>query len=260
MRAVLMIVCLLGLGMVMVAFTMAFEGTGARTAAVVDDYIERTAAEYEANGGENRAERRWGRLMRSITSMNNGILRSAPVDLPAAMPAAPEGWAMIDYETAHGAAITGFEVRQTNLATSSTNAALLDFERADGRHLSARATYVRGETLAALRMTADMDRIREIEAMRDANEILTARPVRGVIAAMHGVPVVEAPRYDHNPITDTRTRVEFGRYTMALDGMVEIELLTNGSTEDALAVLAGLDLDAIRAALPDTSDLYAARH
>lgn len=146
----------------------------------------------------------------------------------------------------------------TGLASTTTNSTLVDFEQATGRTMAARATYAQGKTPVALRMAGDMDRLRAVEdALRDGSYRPPA-PHDGGIATLAGVIIVQEPRINHNLLTDKVVPANFARFTIDLDGMLEIEAITNGTSDDALAILAGLDIGSLLAELPETGALEAA--
>lgn len=259
MRIFVGLVFTAGLGLIATAAMMVPEGTGERVSSAVGGYVEAEARDYRDNGAESRSGRRWGRLMDGIYSMQGGILRGAPVDLAAALPPAPQGWVRRDYATADGTRITGTEVRMTGLVSTTTNATLVDFEQAEARRMGARATYVQGDTLVALRMVGDVDRIRAVEDAIHAGAYRPdLAPVSGTIVTLAGVPIVAEPRVDQNLITNEITRVDHGSFVIDLDGMIEIEVLTNGTAEDALVVLSGIDLATLRDALSGADQRLAA--
>lgn len=251
MRIVPTIILFLGLGLVLTAVTLAFGGTGSDRVAAIDGFIESEAERYDNRSGPiSRGERRWRGFVNSIADLNNGVLRGASVDFAAVLPPAPPGWTRAAYTTVDGAAITGETYVRTPLATTSANRTLGDFEDArTSQGLQMAVTYRSGDSMIALRAAQNLDAIRRAQETGTAPD--RSRPTRGVVGTIDGLVVTEAPRIIQNHMNAAETRpAPFGQYRLALGGMVEVDLLTNGTTEDVMTLLSGLDLAAIQDALP----------
>jgi len=250
MRIVSGILFVFGLCLLVFAALLVPEGTGARVSQTVSGYIEGEAREYRENGAETRGERRWGRFMSGLFSVNDGILRGAEVDLETVVTASPVGWTQRNYVTADGARITGAEVRMTGIVSTTTNSILVDFERISDSAFAARATYENGTTLVSLFIRTDTDRIRDVEGAVHSGTFRPAGPRSGGVAVLGGMQVVQNSRIEQNLLTNETRPATFAHYTVDFDGMIELALITNGTHEDALSVLDGLDLAMIRASLP----------
>lgn len=258
MRFIITGLCTLGVLMLVGAVMMAIDMsvTDDDRAAVRDSvggYIDEQAQKYEDKDYNSRNERRWSSAMSAVHALKNGIFRQHTLDLPAALPDAPQGWERMEYITAHGEKITGATLQRTLLATTTTNGILLDFEKsADGKGLKARATYRNGPSLVAVRMVGDMKAIRAAENGRLTPAAMPSAP----FAKLNGLPVILHRQVSTHVNSGKTSPVDYRRFAINLDGMVEIEVLTNASDADVLAVLSGIDMQAIQAGLPATTVGY----
>ena len=245
MRAVLTIVLLIGVGLFGGAVFLAIDGyaTDDRREAFQQSITDAA----ETHDQKTRRERRFdpiGRAARIYNDLSKGVFKSAGLDLPDLLPAAPEGWTRRDFALEDGTAITGALLERTPILTTTTNSILKDFDKAGrGGKLNARATYESGERLVALRMVADLKAIRRAEKGE-----ISAKPAKGrIFARVSGVPVLQEPRFSINHIQNTRDPVTYRRFTIPLDGQAP---KSNSSPmqhdADVLAILRGLDMVAIQ--------------
>ncbi|MCV6591727.1 MAG: hypothetical protein OIF48_02150 [Silicimonas sp.] len=144
------LVLLVGVGLVGATAFLAIDSlaTDDRRAAVQDAIADRATA-YDA--GESRRRGLMGRLASGYQTLAGGIFKSSGLDLPAALPPAPEGWVQRDYVDADGMAITGAAYKKSGISISTTNSILGRFDKARGAgKMTARATYAAGAQMIAI--------------------------------------------------------------------------------------------------------------
>lgn len=203
-----------------------------------------------------------GRTARIIRDFKNGLFFSAPVDLAALMPPAPEGWARRDYSTADGTAITG-ETIVDGLNPPKTTRLLRNFANAAEKtgKMSSVATFVRDDRFVAIRLESETDPYRALKRpdSPEAAQLLAAvaHPVgTPVLASVDGIPVFQAPQFS----TDSASRpvpVAYRHFMLRFGHLVYGEIITNAADADLAAILSGLNVAAFQEALPRPTQHYA---
>lgn len=263
MRKLVTIIFGLGFIMVLFAAVVAIDGfaTDERRAAVDAEIYARADANEDLRGRERRRDI-VGRTARIIRDFKNGLFFSAPVDLAALMPPAPDGWVRRDYATADGEAITG-ETIVDGLNPPTTTRLLRDFSNAAEKtgKMSSVATYARGERLIAIRLVSETDLYRSLKRpdSDEAAQSLAAVPRQAgtpVLASLDGIPVFQEPQFSFDN-AGRPVPVSYRRLTLNIGHLVSGEVITNAADADLAAILSGLDVAAFQNAMPRPTQHYA---
>ena len=182
-----------------------------------------------------------------LQALGDGIFRSAPLDVPALMPAAPDGWTRHAFALTDAETLTGRTWKKSVLSVSTANE-LMDRlqDAASGRRLSATATYRMGDRTMILALAAEMKAIRKAE---DGKIRAAHVPQDRVAMTLDGVPVWTGAPFDVE-MTGGKRPVSYHSYHADLDGLARITVLSDAAEADVVALLSRIDVAALQEGLP----------
>lgn len=253
MRRIAVFIAALGIVMVMGAVFVAIDGFA------TDDRKEAFsgAVDQMADGQDGQPGRRsaLGGLAKAAKSLDAGVFFSAPVELADALPAPPEGWERRAYDGSVALAVTGEELIGFNWTKSQDMLARFA-EAAEGKG-GAAAVYAWEDRLIAIRLGAELDDFRRVANGSEAEvtALLSAPPLPAeatVLGTMDGIEIIEGEAYSEGAPPET-----YRRFTFSLGTIVGGEVITTAADADLVAVLSGLNVALIEAALPRPTQNYA---
>lgn len=206
-------------------------------------------------------------LIASYKALDEGIFSEKPVGIATALPPAPEGWQKLNYDTAHGEALTGGVAKRSLTTGITTDGVLYDFkETAKQREMGVVATYVTASGPILIRLSSSRKNYQIVnkgEARVRDRYMGLARVDAGskLYATLDGMAIHEAPAINQTRRSSggfDSTPVDYRRFTFGIGRVIRGEILTRAADEDILALLAGIDIAGLQASLPRPTKGYTA--
>ena len=173
--------------------------------------------------------------------------------------AAPDGWEVVPYETAHGETVVGEPLAAPDAPATTTQRLLRRFDALNGDPTKGAVwSVISGDEIVVLQMAFGPHRpvgnsIFDQLSLASAGE---PKPNLDVdIATVRGITLIAKPRVSEVPGSDLAIPVKYRRFAMRLgdeeiDEVLDITLISNSSDAAVAAVLMNVDLERANGLLP----------